>query len=509
MHKATWLIVGGLALLVGGWLLLSGLNSAPSADADQRVWQETLTLSRTYTLLHLQTDTVLRTAETYPSYEAWRSDLDAVLAGWAALEQSANTLEQLATTMATEDTFGWQFAVSAHAYDRQEISRIFDRAPAGKKIATLAKHLGVDAKRAYAILTQDQAQVQADAWNEAGDTFKKLEATAVAIKDVSKVTTFVGSIVVSGGTSALAAGSTLTKAAVVVAGADLTLEVTDDAAKIALGDKNKLSSVVGSARVVTEPAAAVLMIANLPSQVTSAADVLSVTTFGAEQLNSGVQEGKVVGISLPTAVKPTPPPADTMTVSVLEPAEVTEWLEDEALTETELSTPEIEEWLEALIAQSPVPEPVPTIDTAVTPTNRAPQGAAPVGNSGDKLVLIEFINGTNGTWIIDRTTYGSDEYRTELDAMDANDFAVGGGQQFMSINRSAADVARGSSNFSETSPTTYEYGIQLIAGGTYPEDEDEQYVYAPFAAVQDMVVRGTYGETAIIEWNGSTFIQVK
>ena len=482
-------------------------------DVDQRVLQETLTLSRTYTLLHLQTDTVLRTAATYPSYEVWRSDLDAVLAGWAALEQSANTLEQLATAMANEDTVGWQFATPAYAYDRQEISRIFDRAPAGKKIATLAKHLGVDAKRAYAILTQDQAQVQADAWNEAGDTFKKLEATAVVIKDASKVTTFVGSIVVSGGTSALAAGTTLTKAAVVVAGADLTLEVTDDAAKIALGDKNKLSSVVGSARVVTEPAAAVLMIANLPSQVTSAADVLSVTTFGAEQLNSGVQEGKVIGISLPTAVKPTPPPADTMTVSVLEPTEVSEWLEAESLTETELSTLEIEEWLETLIAASPVadatPEPVPTTDATAIPLDRVPEGATPAVDIGDKPVVIEFTNSTNGTWVIDRTSYGSDEYRTEIDAMDAGDFAVGAGEQFMSIKRPAADMVRSGSNFNETSPTSYEYRIQLIAGGTYPADEDEQYVYAPFAAVQDMVVRGTYGEVAVVEWNGTAFTQVR
>jgi len=128
---------------------------------------------------------------------------------------------------------------TAYAYDRNEISNVFDKAPAGKKIATLAKYLGVDAKRAQMILNQDQNQVTADAWNEAGDALNKLEKSAVVIKDGCKIAGFVGTTALTGGSAALLTGSTLSKAAVIVSGADLTLEIGNDAASIALGNNNK------------------------------------------------------------------------------------------------------------------------------------------------------------------------------------------------------------------------------------------------------------------------------
>jgi hypothetical protein len=153
--------------------------------------------------------------------------LTGIINDWTQLEKDSEELQQLAGKISREK-ISFHFITPVLAYDRQEISNIFDSAPAGKKISTLAKHLGVDAKMAYKILQQDQAQVEADAWNEAGDTLQKLETSAVVIKDTCKVAGFVGGIVVTGGVSGIATGSVLSQAATIVSGADLILEVTED-----------------------------------------------------------------------------------------------------------------------------------------------------------------------------------------------------------------------------------------------------------------------------------------
>ncbi len=340
MKKIALLVFLGLVVIVLAFVVF--FDKGDLSEKDQLVLQKTLDISRAYTILRLQTDDVLVNARNYPTYEEWKREMDIIITKWSDMEKEAFALDGLANKM-LDEKISFKIINSASAYNKQEISNIFDRAPAGKKIATLAKHLGVDAKRAYAILTQDQAQVQADAWNEAGDTFKKLETTAVVVKDACKVTTFVGTVVLTGGTSAIAAGSTLGKVAVVVAGADLTLEVTDDAAKIALGDKNKISTVIGEARVVTEPAAAILMISTLPSNLTKTIDKLGAVTFGADQLNSSIQEGKVIGISLPAVNSSTS--AKNIKVAVLESEEVKEWMNNEVEGFEEQTQEDIEDIL--------------------------------------------------------------------------------------------------------------------------------------------------------------------
>jgi len=44
---------------------------------------------------------------------------------------------------------------------------------------------------AFKILKNDQAQVEADAWNEAGNTLQTLETSATVIKDTCKVAGFI------------------------------------------------------------------------------------------------------------------------------------------------------------------------------------------------------------------------------------------------------------------------------------------------------------------------------
>jgi hypothetical protein len=273
-------------------------NKNISDSQSQQLFQDTLSISQEYALLHWETENVLRYAEEYPSYEDWKREVDVVLEKWSKLEEKAGSLEATADEYAGLKT-GFSFLNTARAITNREITDVFDKAPAGKKIRTLAKFLGVDAKRAFAILQQSQNQAQADAWNEAGDSFENLENAAIVIKDGCKVAGFVGGVAISGGTAGLAAASTATKAVVVVSGADLALEVTEDTAKIALGNDNDISKFVGDARKITEPAASILAIGSIPGNLETGFDKFSAVMIALDQFRSGIQENKVIGIALP------------------------------------------------------------------------------------------------------------------------------------------------------------------------------------------------------------------
>ncbi len=290
-------ILSVLFVVFGAWLVVK-----PERVVAEEVLLFTYTTAKEYGALRYRTDQVLARARTYESYASWSADAQRILSDWNSFLETAETLERYGESLSSQ-SMSFTIIQRAYAYDKQEISQIFDQAPAGKKIATLAKHLGVDAKRAMKILEQDQAQVTADAWNDAGDTMQKLETSAVVIKDTAKVSLFVGTVVVTGGAAGFASGSVVGQASVLVSGADLILEVTDDAAKIGIGNHNGISAIASDARKVTEPLAGLLAVADIPKNVTKGIEKLSAVTFGAEQLNSVAQEGKIIGIELPAHKK--------------------------------------------------------------------------------------------------------------------------------------------------------------------------------------------------------------
>lgn len=281
-------------------------NRVKAIADGQPLFQETMDISVKYLDLRLRTDEILRLASSYNDYEEWQTDLNKIMAEWQDLEVKASEFEEMADKYSKNKDLtllnnSFSLINPAQAYSTKEINDIFDKAPAGKKIKTLAGHLGVDAKRAFAILQQAQNQVQADAWNEAGDTFQKLETSAVVVKDTCKVAGFVGGLVISGGTTGLAAAGTATKVAVVVSGADLALEVSQDAATIALGNNNQVSEFIADARVVTEPAAAILTITTIPQNIGTGFDKFNAAMLALDQFNSAAQDGKVVGVALPSS----------------------------------------------------------------------------------------------------------------------------------------------------------------------------------------------------------------
>ncbi|MDD3301975.1 MAG: hypothetical protein PHN31_00325 [Candidatus Gracilibacteria bacterium] len=307
--------------------IFSRLNNG--INEEQTMLEKTYVISKQYVSLRYQTDNILRNAKTYKYYETWSNEMTVLISKWEQLDKDALELEKLASKI-SEEKISFNLILKTNAYTKQEISDVFDKAPAGKKIKTLAKFLGVDAKKAFQILKQDQAQVEADTWNEAGNTFQNLETSATILKDYCKVAGFVGGVIVSGGTAGFVGASTLGQVAVVVAGADLTLEVTDDAAKIALGNNNKISEIVGDVRIVTEPFATVLTITNIPGNLDKGIDKFNAVMVALDQFNSAVQDGKAVGIKLPVYTKDNT--KQKIEVSILEKNDLEKWIKDQGGT---------------------------------------------------------------------------------------------------------------------------------------------------------------------------------
>ena len=342
--KNIFLLVFSIIIFSVLAFLLFGNNK----KTDQIVYEDTLTISKEYLVLRYKTDNVLVNAKDYESYDDWNEEIASIIQEWETLESKALKLEENAEEMSNEAT-AFNIIKSAYAkdYSYAEVQAIVEKAPAGRQIRTLAQHLGVDAKRAQLILNQSQDMATREAWGEAGDTFEKLENQAIVVKDTCKVTVYVGGIVATGGGAGI-----VSQVTTVVVGVDLALEVTEDSAQIALGDRNKVSSFVKDVRTVTEPIASVLTITNIPSNLGSAYGKFDSVMVGLEQFRDTVQEGKVIGIDLKNfeyhpsfqVIKNTQYPGN-VTVAEMEMAEVEEWIKSINKDYKPMTEEEVQEFL--------------------------------------------------------------------------------------------------------------------------------------------------------------------
>lgn len=327
--KIILIFVFAIAIVFLGFIFFSQRDRT-----EKQIYSSTYDLSKEYLLLRYRTDNILLNARDYSDHSSWNNDMAQLIKDWNNLETQVSDLEETATKESEKTALNFKIVHTANAYTTKEINNIYDKAPKFKGISTLAKHLGVDAKRAQAILDQAQAETTSEVFIEEGNAFENLENTAIAVKDGCKVTGFVGGVVLTGGTAGLAAAGTLTQATVVITGADLALEVTEDGAQIALGDKNKISSFVGDVRTVTEPIANVLTITDIPSNLGSAFGKFDAVMIGLEQFRGSAQEGKVVGVDLTNfeyhkpfqRIRQANYPG-TVTVTKMEKAEIEAWLQ--------------------------------------------------------------------------------------------------------------------------------------------------------------------------------------
>jgi len=485
-------IVSLVIVMAVGFLFLKKENKAPTLD--QSVYEKTLSVSKEYTLLRYRTENVLEKAREYRDYDKWNTEMSAVIDGWKVLESKVVELEKEADKMANEKT-SFNFVKDVSAYTTVEIQKVIESAPAGKTVRTLAKHLGVDVKMAQLILNQTQDQVTREAYGEEGDVFETCEQNSMRIKNGAKVTVFVGGVVLTGGASGV-----LATTATVVGGADLVLEVADDEARIALGDKNKVSEMVNKARAVTEPAASILTIANMPGNVSKAMEKVSAFAFAGDQIRSAIQDEKILGISIKTDEK-----GETKaSVAGLTEEELPQWKKENNITSIQ-PVEEVIKQIEKEIKEEEKPTEAPKEEVKKeTPKNNSDS------NSNQ---IYKIVNVSGESYMMDACL--SSSCWDDLAANPAEDRDVGGiytmgkvfgqGESFRSGFRPSEVKASG--KLVETSPNSYKITIYLaIAPFEGPKNKTIEYGTWQNHSVE---INANYGDEPVIEWDGSSLKQIK
>ena len=408
-------------------------------------------------------------------------------------------LEKNADELANEKT-ALNFIPNIYAYDSVEIQKVIESAPMGKQVRTLAKHLGVDVKRAQLILNESQDRVSREVWGGEGDVYQGLEQDAMRIKNGAKVTVFIGGVVLTGGTSALAASGALAQTAVVVSGADLVLEVADDEAKIALGDKNKVSETVGKLRTITEPAASILTLVNIPGNVSKAMEKISAISFVGDQIRSVAQDDKVLGISIKTDEKG----EVKAIVSGLTETELTEWKKENNIT-TIQPIEEIIKKIEEENNEEEKPTEAPKEENKKEPPKTSSEG---IPNQ-----IFKIINVSGSSYMMDLCY--TPTCWDDLDADPAEDRDLGGiytlgkvyghGESFRSGFR-PSDI-KSNSQSAEVLANSYRITVYLaIAPFEGPKNKTIEYGTWQNHSIE---IEANYGDEPVIEWDGSGLKQVK
>jgi len=490
--KKFFPIVSIVIVMVVGFLFLKKGNK--TSTLDQIVYEKTLPVSKEYTLLRYRTENVLEKAREYRDYDKWNTEMSAVIDGWKVLESKVVELEKEADKMANEKT-SFNFVKDVSAYTTVEIQKVIESAPAGKTVRTLAKHLGVDVKMAQLILNQTQDQVTREAYGEEGDVFETCEQNSMRIKNGAKVTVFVGGVVLTGGASGALATTTT-----IVGGADLVLEVTDDEARIALGDKNKVSEMVNKVRAVTEPAASILTIANLPGNVSKAMEKVSAFAFAGDQIRSAIQDEKILGISIKTDEK-----GETKAgVAGLTEEELPQWKKENNITSIQ-PVEEVIKQIEKEIKEEEKPTEAPKEEVKKeTPKNNSDS------NSNQ---IYKIVNVSGESYMMDACL--SSSCWDDLAANPAEDRDVGGiytmgkvfgqGESFRSGFRPSEVKASG--KLVETSPNSYKITIYLaIAPFEGPKNKTIEYGTWQNHSVE---IKANYGDEPVIQWDGSSLKQVE
>ena len=500
MNKKFFIFLFAIVLVVTGYFLLTSQDRN-----EQKVLESTYDISKEYLSLRYRTDNILVNAKEYTDYSTWNEDMTKLVEDWEALEKETLKLEDSADETVASNL---KIVQTANAYSAKEISNIYDKAPKFKGISTLANHLGVDAKKAQAILNQAQAEISSEVFTEEGNAFETLENTAIAVKDGCKVTGFVGGVVLTGGATGLASAGALTQVGVVVVGSDLALEVTEDGAQIAFGDRNKVSSFVKDVRTVTEPIATIISITSIPSNLSTAFGKFDSVMIGLEQFRASAQEGKVIGVDLTNFEYQKPfqrirqaQYPKTVTVAEMEMTEVEEWLKSLNKEYKPMTQEEVEDFLVTSSKEVEQKESEENKKEVETNLEDIPNQIYKVVNvSGSSYMMDVCLSST--CW-------------DDLDADPVEDRDLGGiytwgkvygpGESFKSGFR-PSDL-KANNQTAEMLPNGYRITVYFAIAPF--EGPDNELIYYGTWLSESVEINANYGDEPVIEWDGSSLKQVK
>lgn len=305
MKKTGWIIGIVLSSIVVVFLLLLivvGIsdNSNVKTEDDYLSDVEAMALTRRASELFCAgvyyTDKAFSIDPQTTTYDEWNEYVDKADEYWKALDEVLETMKDEIDDETFEQMLKKQdvrksnpFVTTAYALDSAEIIRIFDGAPAGKRLRTLAKHLGKDMKYAQQALKMANGQITSEAWNDFANTAQKLEAGARGLKTAATTAAFV-----AGGPTLSA---TLSGAATVVGGASLVMQITDDSCFVMMGDKYDSSEFVANLQKASDYVAPVAFTAGMLTMDFSKAENAVLAGYNiAENFRGLFQDGKIAGI---------------------------------------------------------------------------------------------------------------------------------------------------------------------------------------------------------------------
>ena len=436
-------------------------------------------------------------------------------------DKSVSAVSLLASSETKVDSQTWA----------ENLTKQYDALSGGKRYSQLAKQLGIDTKTAVEQMALAQKLIRNAADLEEAQAEVAAYTQSINIvegyKTASKVGLFVGATIATGGgsLSSLAGSSvTLGKAgAVIVGGVDCIVAVGETTSSIVLGENHQVTIDYKNASDVLQPLSMVLGLATMNPN-----DTVDQIAMVGESIMEWFNPGKItaVGVEKSKAL------GTKIIAQLIEAAEndipgIKKALEKLGLalpSEKGISVSELQKSytvnaqtalasmsaLKVEIAkldleglnQNPSP---PLIPGETSPSTIPPQDKP----DAKKTANYEIRNESGMPWVIDSST--DPKYFDDLDGLYASDLTVAPDEKIRGGFDVKVRIQQGV--LIELSPTTYS-GTVTIAAGAVPEDEDEQYVYfnplyGQTAQIYQLTITGVYGEYAVIEWDGTSFKQVK
>jgi hypothetical protein len=393
----------------------------------------------------------------------------------------------------------------------ENLSKQYDALRGAQRYKQLAQQLGTDTKTAVEQMALAQKIIRNAADLEEAQAvvneYTRSINTVEGYKTTSKVGLFVGATIATGGGSLTAlAGSSMsvaTAGAVIVGGVDCIVDVGQTTSSIILGEDHQVTVDLKKAADVIQP---VSMVMGLVTMDPSSA--VEQVAFLGEAMMEWSYPGKVTGMAVEITKR-----GNSMVLARLielmgeNIPDVERTLEglnlafpkEEGVALSELilaNTVDSEAALakmQALGVQiaalgqeeeaqiQPPQETIPPDQEDGTLTGEQPQDMG----ATEKVAVYEIRNVSGTSWVIDSSS--DPEYFDDLDAIDVADYTVAPGGVVTDGIDVQARLQSGA--LIELSPKTYSITVTCAA-------------YA-------VTITGVYGESAVIEWDGTSFTQVK
>ncbi len=223
---------------------------------------------------------------------------------WDALDEILVMLQENVDENTFERMFNEQnsqanslFVTTAYAADSEGIINTFDSAKAGQRLKAVAEYLGRDMSKAkealkYAAsaLKMANGEITASEWNNFAQTARNLETAA----RITKTATQTAAIIAGGPATGALEGASL-----VVGGASLIWQATDDGCFVAMGDSYDSSEFVANLQKVSNFVAPIAFTSGMLTMDFSSAKGAVLASYDfAENIRGLFQDGKIVGIEL-------------------------------------------------------------------------------------------------------------------------------------------------------------------------------------------------------------------